>query len=158
MSSLKENLIKFLFFKIEKSTNPDFANLSTSDLSAIIQIYQYVTNTPLREVANHSCFSAKMKEIIENIDVVTIDELYETIASNVDKIAFIQQLNPVDKDELLSFNINLETGITHENFQKFSEQRLILEMISLKANEVYELDSNNLERVLVELMEIYNKL
>ncbi len=31
MSSLKENFIKYLFYKIEKSTKPNFTNISVED-------------------------------------------------------------------------------------------------------------------------------
>ncbi len=158
MSSLKENFIKYLFYKIEKSAKPDFKDLSIDDYNVIISVYQYVTNTPLSEVSDQGCFSAKMKEISGDIDASTIVDLYEIVASNVDKITFIHQLNPVDMDELLAYNINLESGIAHENFQNYSEHKLILQLISSQSNEIYELDSRNLERVVLTLKEIYNKL
>lgn len=158
MSSLKENFIKYLFFKIEKSAKPDFSEITVDELNDIIRIYQFVSNSPVDKLADLSIFTAKIKEINKYYDESTVNELYEVIAANVDKLTFTQQLNPVDKDELLSFNINLETGFTHENFQNYSEQRVLLQMISENANETYELDSKNLERVIGSLKEIYNKL
>ncbi len=61
-------------------------------------------------------------------------------------------------DELLAYTINLETGITHKNFQNYSEHKFILQLISSNFNEIYELYKRNLERVVGTLKEIYNKL
>ena len=140
----------------QRDLKPQFSNLK--NYQTVVRYFNYITSSPIESLSDETECKREIKLINNEVLDDEVDQIYKVLVANIDKVYVVSASKLIDKNAISNFNINIETGISHENFSNFNENKILLEMISSNKTKCFELNLEEAQSLLSNLKEIYKKI
>lgn len=170
IKSLSTKLIHYLAFKIEDSySNPESLIGNIDEYENIVNIYKFIISNSIETLTHKESFTSSFSSYLsymtdtnnhDKLSSSDIDYLYEIIIGNIDKIVILKESNSNSSSLVKGFNLNIQKGITHQNYNNFNSPSLLLELFrnDSKEGDLFEMNVESAEQMLSKLKEIYKNL
>lgn len=155
-----DNVLLVIRYKIE-NLNIEDIELDFNQLYIIYSLLNSILNLSNNSILSKELFINDINiQISDSINNNFIDQFYEFVVSNIDKIFILREMNKRNyvSDELSCFKINIIKNITNESIKYNNNSYVLIEFIKKDNTQKIEIDSENISNLIALLKNIYNKL